>query len=56
MKVIGKMAKEKESEFITIKVVIDMKGIGKIIKDVEKEHFIIIMAIEQWVIIVTIDQ
>ena len=48
MVVIIKMIKEKEKEYIIIKMGIDMKGTGKMIMLKEKEYFILIMKIDKW--------
>ena len=60
MKVILKMIKEKEKEYIILMMVngkvIDMKVILKMIKGKEKEFTIIIMVIDKWVIIIMVSQ
>ena len=50
------MVIKKEKVFIIIMMVIDMKVNGEMIKNKEKELNIIAMAIEEWVIIITINQ
>ena len=40
-----KVVKEKELEYIIIKMEIDMKGDGKMEKNMEKENFFLIMKI-----------
>jgi hypothetical protein len=45
MKEIGTLIKEKEREYIIIKMVINMKEIGKTIKKKVKERVILIMII-----------
>ena len=43
-----------EKEFIILMMEADMKAIERIIKDMEKDVIIIIMAIDQWVIILKV--
>ena len=51
MKMIGKMIKKKEKEFIIIIRVLDMRVIGKMILEKEQEFIILVMVIEKWEII-----
>ena len=56
MKVILKMDYQKEKEFFIIIMVIYIKVNGEMIKKKVKEFFILIMVIEEWVIIIMINQ